>query len=86
MIKEIPEVVIAAIKELRTLKTEFDIINYRMGTNGERGLFPRRKSLMARIIKAELDFIKKFSEFELVKRRDYNFYYVNKVQTKLLKD
>ena len=86
MTKEIPQVVIASITELRTLKSQFDIISYRMGTNGERGLYPRLKSIRASITKAENSFIKKFTEFELVKRNDWNCYYVKKVETFQQKD
>jgi hypothetical protein len=74
MTNEFPEVVIEAIKELRSLNNQFDVISYRMGTDGERGLFPQRKSLRAQIIKAEKEFAKRFPDFELVKRNDS--YYV----------
>jgi hypothetical protein len=50
-----------------------------MGTNGERGLFPKRKSLRAQIVKAEKGFAKKFAGFELVKRDNLDLYYVKKV-------
>lgn len=79
MTNEIPEAVVAALVELRRLNSEFAAISYRMGTNGERGLFPRRKSLRAQIVKAEKAFAKKFVEFQLVKRGDFNLYYVKKV-------
>ena len=73
---EIPEAVKAAIKDLRSLSNQFDLISYRMGTNGERGLYPKRKSLRSQIVKAEKAFAKKFPDFELVKRGDFNVYYV----------
>ena len=73
---EIPQVVKEAIKDLRSLRNQFEIISYRMGTNGERGLYPKRKSLMSQIGKAEKAFAKKFPEFALVKRGDFNVYYV----------
>jgi len=76
---EIPEAVVAAIEELRSLNNQFNMISYRMGTNGERGLFSQRKSLRSQIVKAEKAFAKKFTEFELVKRGDFNLYYVKKV-------
>jgi hypothetical protein len=79
MQNEFPQEVVEAVKELRRLNSEFVIISYRMGTNGERGLFPLRKSLRAQIVKAEKAFIKKFAEFDLVKRGDINVYYVKKV-------
>jgi hypothetical protein len=79
MQNEFPQEVLEAVKELRRLNSEFVIISYRMGTNGERGLFPLRKSLRAQIVKAEKAFIKKFTEFDLVKRGDHNVYYVKKV-------
>jgi hypothetical protein len=79
MQNEFPQEVVEAVKELRRLNSEFVIISYRMGTNGERGLFPLRKSLRAQIVKAEKAFIKKFTEFDLVKRGDINVYYVKKV-------
>jgi hypothetical protein len=73
---EIPEVVKEAIKDLRSLRNQFDLISYRMGTHGERGLYPKRKSLMSQIGKAEKAFARKFPEFTLVKRGDFNVYYV----------
>jgi len=73
---EIPEVVKAAIKDLRSLRNQFDLISYRMGTYGEKGLYPKRKSLMSQMWKAEAAFAKKFPEFTLVKRGDHNVYYV----------
>jgi hypothetical protein len=85
MTNEFPEAVVAAVVELRRLNSEFDKISYRMGTNGERGLFPRRKSIRAQIVKAEKAFAKKFTEFQLVKREDfYNLYYVKKVDKKVV--
>jgi hypothetical protein len=72
---EIPEVVKEAIKDLRSLRNQFDLISYRMGTNGERGLYPKRKSLMSQIGKAEKAFAKKFPDLALVKRSDFNVYY-----------
>jgi hypothetical protein len=79
MTNEIPEAVAEAVVELRRLNSEFNIISYRMGTNGERGLFPKRKSLRAQIVKAEKGFAKKFAGFELVKRDNLDLYYVKKV-------
>ena len=73
---EIPQVVKDAIKDLRSLRNQFDLISYRMGTHGERGLYPKRKSLMSQIGKAETAFAKKFPEFALVTRGDFNVYYV----------
>ena len=84
MANEFPEAVVAAVVELRRLNSEFDKISYRMGTNGERGLFPRRKSIRAQIVKAEKAFAKKFTEFQLVKRADFNRYYVKKVNKKVV--
>lgn len=74
MTNELPEKVIESIKELRHLNDQFDIISYRMGTHGERGLFHQRKSLRAQIVKAEKEFAKSFPDFELVKQN--NSYYV----------
>lgn len=74
MTNEFPEKVIESIKELRSLNDQFDMISYRMGTHGERGLFPQRKSLRAQIVKAEKEFAKRFPDFELVKHN--NSYYV----------
>lgn len=50
---QIPEQAIKDLEALRSLEGEYTNISYRMGTNGERGLYHKRKSVISKIHKAK---------------------------------
>lgn len=52
----IPQGAIDKLEELRRLEGEYTDLSYRMGTNGERGLYPKRKSVLSKIGKAKQSF------------------------------
>jgi hypothetical protein len=49
----IPQEAIELLKEYRPLFYDYKSLMYRIGTNGEKGLHPQRKSLMSKMGKIE---------------------------------
>ena len=60
---QIPQEVLDAFKVLVNISREEDQIRFRMCTYGERGLYPKLKSVRAQLGKAKKDFIKKFPDY-----------------------
>jgi predicted translin family RNA/ssDNA-binding protein len=76
MKNEIPENVKEKLESIRSLHRELNIISYKMGTNGERGLYRKLKSIRSQISKAKEKFTKSFKNYELIYTGDVNGYYI----------
>ena len=72
----IPENVISIVNKLRNLEGQYVDISYRAGTNGERGLYQKRKSVIAQIWKLRDSFAS--NEFELYKKSSYPYWMICK--------
>ena len=72
----IPENLISIVNKLRDLEGQYVDISYRAGTNGERGLYQKRKSVIAQIWKLRDSFVS--DEFELYKKSSYPCWYICK--------
>lgn len=72
----IPENLLSIVNKLRDLEGQYVNISYRMGTNGERGLYPKRKSVIAQIHKLRDSFVS--DEFRLVYKHSYPCWYIAK--------
>lgn len=72
----IPENVLSIVNKLRDLEGQYVDISYRVGTNGERGLYQKRKSVLAQIQKLRNSFVS--NEFELVYKNSYPCWYIRK--------
>jgi hypothetical protein len=51
MENEIPQEALDLLNEYKPIWHDYKTIKYRMGTNGERGLYPKYKSLSAKLNK-----------------------------------
>ena len=72
----IPENLISIVNKLRDLEGQYVDISYRAGTNGERGLYQKRKSVIAQIYKLRDSFVS--DEFRLVYKNSYPCWYIAK--------
>ena len=72
----IPENVISIVNKLRDLENQYVDISYRTGTNGECGLYQKRKSVIAQIWKLRDSFVS--NEFELYKKSSYPYWMICK--------
>ena len=72
----IPENLLSIINQLRDLESQYADISYRAGTHGERGLYQKRKSVIAKIWKLRDKFAS--DEFELYKKSSYPCWYIAK--------
>lgn len=72
----IPENLISIVNKLRDLEGQYVDISYRAGTNGERGLYQKRKSVIAQIWKLKASFVS--DEYRLVHRDSYPCWYIAK--------
>ena len=72
----IPENLLSIVSKLRDLESQYVDISYRAGTNGERGLYPKRKSVIAQIRKLRDSFAS--DEFRLVYKNSYPCWYIAK--------
>ena len=72
----IPENIISIVNKLRDLESQYVDISYRAGTNGERGLYQKRNSVIAQIWKLRYSFVS--NEFELYKKSNYPYWMICK--------
>ena len=72
----IPENLISIVNKLRDLEGQYVDISYRAGTHGERGLYQKRKSVIAKIYKLRDSFVS--DEFRLVYKNSYPCWYIAK--------
>lgn len=72
----IPENLISIVNKLRDLEGQYVDISYRAGTNGERGLYQKRKSVIAQIWKLRDSFVS--DEFRLVYSSNWPNWFVAK--------
>ena len=72
----IPENLISIVTKLRDLEGQYVDISYRAGTHGERGLYQKRKSVIAKIYKLRDSFVS--DEFRLVYKNSYPCWYIAK--------
>ena len=72
----IPENLISIVNKLRDLEGQYVDISYRAGTHGERGLYQKRKSVIAQIYKLRDSFVS--DEFRLVYKNSYPCWYICK--------
>lgn len=72
----IPENLLSIINQLRDLESQYADISYRAGTNGERGLYQKRKSVLAKISKLRDKFAS--DEFRLVYSNNWPNWFVAK--------
>lgn len=72
----IPENLLSIINQLRDLESQYADISYRAGTNGERGLYPKRKSVIAQIWKLRDKFAS--DEYRLVYSNNWPNWFVAK--------
>ena len=72
----IPENLISIVNKLRDLEGQYVDISYRAGTHGERGLYQKRKSVIAQIYKLRDSFVS--DEFRLVYKNSYPCWYIAK--------
>jgi hypothetical protein len=72
----IPENLISIVSKLRDLEGQYVDISYRAGTNGERGLYQKRKSVKVQIWKLRDSFAS--DEFRLVYKNSYPCWYIAK--------
>ena len=73
---EIPENVKERLDTIRELFYDLNIILYRMGTNGERGLHGKLRSLRSQISKEKEKFAKSVKDYELVYTGSGSGYYL----------
>ncbi len=76
---QIPQPAVDALVKLRQLHYEYTDVMRRIGTYGERGLHPTRKSLISKMTKAREAFNKSFPEFTIVACDTFDKYYIRKV-------
>lgn len=72
----IPENLLSIVSKLRDLESQYADISYRAGTNGERGLYQKRKSVIAKIRKLRDSFAS--NEFRLVYSNNWPNWFVAK--------
>ena len=72
----IPENLISIVNKLRDLEGQYVDISYRAGTNGERGLYQKRKSVIAQIYKLRDSFVS--DEYRLVYSNNWPNWFVAK--------
>ena len=72
----IPENLLSIVSKLRDLESQYADISYRAGTNGERGLYQKRKSVLAKISKLRDKFAS--DEFRLVYSNNWPNWFVAK--------
>lgn len=73
----IPDNVKKDLETLRSLEGEYTDISYRSGTNGERGLYHKRKSIINKIYKAKADFNAKYGpEYTAVQTTRWPFWFI----------
>ena len=72
----IPENLISIVNKLRDLEGQYVDISYRAGTNGERGLYQKRKSVIAQIWKLRDSFVS--DEYRLVYSNNWPNWFVAK--------
>lgn len=76
--ENLPENVKKIVTELRDLEGQYADISYRAGTNGERGLYPKRKSVLSKISKAKKLFEATVPDYKLVYSHSWPNWFVNK--------
>ena len=72
----IPENLISIVNKLRDLEGQYVDISYRAGTHGERGLYQKRKSVIAQIWKLRDSFVS--DEYRLVYSNNWPNWFVAK--------
>jgi hypothetical protein len=77
MNSEFPPHLVQIVRELRELEAQYVDISYRSGTNGERGLYQKRKSVLSKISKARARFVS--DEYRLVQSGSYPRWYISKI-------